>query len=75
MQTIVNIMLIAVAVYFSGGALFTVIFLFRGLNKVDERTHGATVGFKIIIIPGCIVLWPILLRKWMAAANNISKLH
>lgn len=75
MQIIVTIILIAGAVYLSGGALFTVIFLLRGLNKVDERTHGSTAGFKIIIIPGCIVLWPVLLGKWMATVKQHHKLH
>jgi hypothetical protein len=70
MQIIVTIILIAGAVYLAGGVLFTGIFLFRGLHKVDQATKGATIGFKIIIIPGCIVLWPVLLGKWMAAAKQ-----
>ena len=37
----------------------------RGVRKVDEGAHGGTIGFKIIIIPGVIVFWPMLLNKWI----------
>jgi len=61
----VEIILIIVAVYLLVGVLFVIPFLIKGLNKIDEGAHGSTVGFKIIIIPGVIVLWPVLLSKWM----------
>jgi len=61
----VEIILIIVAVYLLVGVLFVIPFLMKGLNKIDEGTHGSTIGFKIIIIPGVIVLWPVLLSKWM----------
>ncbi|CAN5727043.1 hypothetical protein BH10BAC3_BH10BAC3_05440 [soil metagenome] len=70
MQTIVNIFLSAVAVYVLIGVVFTVLFIFRGLQKVDEGTHGSTLGFKLIIIPGCIALWPVLLRKWIKPTRH-----
>ena len=61
----VEILLMIVAVYLLVGVLFVIPFLIKGLNKVDEGAHGSTIGFKIIIIPGVIVLWPVLLSKWM----------
>ena len=61
----IEIILIIVAVYLLLGVLFVIPFLMKGLNKVDEGAHGSTIGFKIIIIPGVIVFWPVLLSKWM----------
>ena len=61
----VQILLTVAAAYLALGVLFVIPFLMKGLNKVDEGAHGSTIGFKIIIIPGVIVLWPVLLRKWM----------
>ena len=61
----IEILLIIVAVYLLVGVLFVIPFLMKGLNKVDEGAHGSTIGFKIIIIPGVIVFWPVLLSKWM----------
>jgi len=61
----VEILLIIAAIYLLGGVLFVIPFLMKGLNKVDEGANGSTIGFKIIIIPGVIVFWPVLLSKWM----------
>jgi hypothetical protein len=61
----VEILLIIAAIYLLGGVLFVIPFLMNGLEKIDEGAHGSTIGFKIIIIPGVIVFWPVLLSKWM----------
>ena len=66
----VEILLIIAAVYLLMGVLFVIPFLIKGLNKVDEGAHGSTFGFKIIIIPGVIVFWPVLLTKWMKENGN-----
>ena len=60
-----EIVLIIVAVYLLVGVLFVIPFLMKGLNKIDEGAHGSTIGFKIIIIPGVIVFWPVLLKRWV----------
>jgi hypothetical protein len=39
-------------------------FIARGLQKIDEDVPGSSWGFRVIIIPGCILLWPPLLNKW-----------
>jgi hypothetical protein len=62
---IVSLMFIAITVYMVAGFVFTIFFQIKGLSKIDEGVHGATIGFRIIIIPGCIVFWPVLLRKWV----------
>ena len=66
----VEVVLIIVAIYLLMGLLFVIPFLLRGLPKVDEDAHGGTTGFKIIIIPGVIVFWPVLLSKWMKNRNH-----
>ena len=66
----VEIILVIVGTYLVLGVLFVVPFLLRGLIKVDEGAHGGTTGFKIIIIPGVIVFWPLLLSKWRKAVKK-----
>ena len=66
----VEILLIIAAIYLLGGVLFVIPFLMNGLEKIDEGAHGSTIGFKIIIIPGVIVFWPVLLRKWVKSNLN-----
>ena len=59
-----EILLIIVAIYLVLGVLFVFPFLMKGLNTVDEGANGSTIAFKINIIPGVIVFWPVLLSKW-----------
>ena len=66
----VKIILIIALVYLLLGVLFVIPFLIKGLSKVDEGTHDSTIGFKIIIIPGVIVFWPVLVSKWMKKTLN-----
>jgi len=65
--TIVSFFLIAIAVYLFAGIVFTIFFQAKGLSKIDEGVHGSSWGFRIIIIPGCIIFWPVLLEKWIKA--------
>ena len=50
-------------VYLAGGVLFAIFFLTKGLEKTDTAAHGSGLGFRLIILPGTIVLWPVLLNK------------
>jgi len=65
LTTIVSVFLVAITAYLIAGIVFTIFFQAKGLSKIDEGVHGSSWGFRIIIIPGCIVLWPVLLKKWI----------
>ena len=65
LQIIVAILLIIVALYLICGLLISFFFLAKGLQEIDEGTHGTGIGFRVIILPGMIVFWPVLLKKWL----------
>jgi hypothetical protein len=69
-MTIVTILLIIVAVYLVAGLVFAIPFVIKGVTKIDEGAHGSTWGFRIIIIPGTIVFWPLLLKRWLKVSNK-----
>ena len=69
LQLVVTIFLGLIAAYLIVGLLFTAVFLARGLQKIDEDVPGSSFGFRIIIIPGCVLLWPVLWRKWKKAVK------
>jgi hypothetical protein len=52
-----------VVFYLVVGACFSIPFLTRWIVMVDESARETSCGFKILILPGCIVFWPVLLRK------------
>lgn len=69
-MNIVSFLLLLVAVYLTLGLVFAVPFVIKGINKIDEGAHGSTWGFRILIIPGTIVFWPLLLRRWLRVLNK-----
>ncbi|HXL58364.1 MAG TPA: hypothetical protein VN958_19010 [Chitinophagaceae bacterium] len=65
---LVEIFLVITAIYLACGFVFMIPFIIKGVDVIDEGAHGSSIGFRIIIIPGTIVFWPVLLRKWMKKA-------
>ena len=67
---IATIILYIAAVYLVSGCLFMIPFIIKGVDRIDEGAHGSSIGFRIIIIPGVIVFWVVLLRKWMKISKR-----
>ncbi len=57
-------------IYLACGFIFMIPFVIKGVNAIDEAAHGSSAGFRIIIIPGTIVFWPVLLKKWIKAEKK-----
>jgi len=66
---LVYITLIILAVYLFAGLIFAIPFIIRGITKIDEGAQGSKWGFRVIIIPGTMVFWPLLLKKWLKASK------
>ncbi len=59
-----------VAAYLAAGVVFALAFLFRGIERVDPAAHGARWGFRALIAPGVVALWPLLARRWWSAVRG-----
>ncbi|HBY62213.1 MAG TPA: hypothetical protein DEH78_20525 [Solibacterales bacterium] len=53
--------------YAIAGVLFGVAFVARGAEKIDPAARGASLGFRLLILPGSAALWPLLLVRWLRA--------
>jgi hypothetical protein len=60
------ILLIGLAYIFCGLAV-GVPFVLRGVDRVDEAARGASIGFRLLILPGTVALWPWMVTRWMRA--------
>jgi hypothetical protein len=69
---IVNILLVVVGIYLVLGFVFAIPFVIKGAQKIDPSANGGSIGFRIIIIPGTMVFWPFLLKKWIKASKHHS---
>lgn len=52
------------------GLAFAVPFQARGLVRVDPAARGGTFGFRALILPGVVALWPLLLVRWLRAGGR-----
>jgi len=46
------------------GLTTAVIFLTVGIDRIDDDARGAYV-FRILLIPGIILIWPMVLLRWI----------
>jgi hypothetical protein len=47
------------------GVLVGVVFLFMGIDQVDDSAHRA-YAFRPLLLPGLTLLWPFVLLRWYA---------
>lgn len=47
------------------GVLFAAAFITVGVSHVDPVAKGAGAGFRLIVFPGVVVMWPLLLGRWI----------
>lgn len=62
-----------VAAYGLVGFVFAIAFVLRGAAKIDHAAKSSPWSFRLMILPGAAVLWPVLLVKWMRAKKNTEK--
>lgn len=65
METVINSLLLVGGIYLAMGLIFSLFFLWKGVEKVDENTQGAGLFFKLLLLPGMCAFWPLFLKKWI----------
>ena len=63
-------LLILLGIYLACGLLFAVPFALFGVKKIDSHAAQGSWGFRLLVIPGTLAFWPLLLRRW---ANGLSE--
>lgn len=70
-MVVIGIILFVIEAYFALGLLFSIPFVVKGVTVIDPDGAGGTKWtFRLIIIPGSIVFWPLLLKKWINAKRS-----
>lgn len=65
MVTFAHILVFATAAYVGLGLLFASAFVTTGVGRIDPSAVHAPIGFRVVIIPGTIALWPLLAIRWV----------
>lgn len=61
----VELALLVLAAYVAFGLVFAVAFVTAGVQRIDAEARGAGAGFRLLIFPGSVAFWPLLLRRWL----------
>lgn len=57
-------LLILGGVYLVCGLVFAVPFVLLGVKRIDPHAAQGSWGFQLVIFPGVMAFWPLLLRRW-----------
>ncbi|MEM1120855.1 MAG: hypothetical protein AAGJ18_10435 [Bacteroidota bacterium] len=63
-ENIVLTLINLTGLYLLLGFVFSLLFLWKGLEKVDEGAKGTSRFFKLLLVPGLCVFWVLFLKKW-----------
>jgi hypothetical protein len=53
------------SIYVAVGLAFAAAFVAFGVSRVDPAASGTSWAFRLLLVPGCAALWPILARLWL----------
>ena len=66
-RVLVSFIVESIAIYALLGLAFAVGFAARGAATIDPVARGASWGFRILVVPGAALLWPLLAWRWWSA--------
>lgn len=56
-------MLLALAAH-AGIGLIASAFILSRISRFDDQALGSSIIFRLLILPGMLVFWPLFLRRW-----------
>jgi membrane protein implicated in regulation of membrane protease activity len=63
-------LLIVLGIYLLCGLVFAVPFVVVGVKRIDPHALHGSWGFRLLIFPGAMALWPLLLRRWLSGIHE-----
>jgi len=64
LKTVLEIVVFIATVYVSVGVVFSILFLWKGVYKVDPATKKMSFWAKSLLFPGVIFFWIFFIKKW-----------
>ena len=66
-EHVVEFLVESAMIYAVVGLLFAIAFAWRGAGVVDAVARHPTLGFRALVVPGAMLLWPLLAMRWWRA--------
>jgi uncharacterized membrane protein len=67
--------LLIFGVYCAIGLVFGLLFVFFGVGRADAAAKGSSWLFRLAILPGVILLWPIVLGRFLSGYQVNKDIH
>jgi len=67
---IAAVFLIILGTYLACGLLVAIPFVLVGARKIDPHAAHGSWGFRMLIVPGTMIFWPLLLRRWLLGVHS-----
>jgi hypothetical protein len=65
-----SVILYGLAMYAAAGVVTALAFVSVGLARVLHPPMPATLGARILLLPGAFALWPYILLRWCKARSR-----
>lgn len=65
------ILLTLLAAYAALGVLVAAAFVLGGVDRIDPAAHHSW-AFRVLLLPGLVLLWPLVLKRWRERAGGIE---
>ncbi len=69
-EAIAILFVYALYVYTALGVGFAIAFVTVGVKRIDSQAIGSSVGFRVLIFPGSVAFWPLLLHRWITGKGE-----
>ncbi len=66
-------LLIACGIYLACGFVFAISFVLVGVKRIDPHAARGSWGFRVLIVPGTVFLWPLLAKRWFSGADGTKR--
>jgi hypothetical protein len=60
-----SLILTVLGVYMAVGLIFGVAFIILGASKIDTASIKMPIRVRLLILPGVMLLWPLMMAKWI----------
>ena len=57
-------------VYLAIGLAFALLFVTRWVGRVDPSARAGSWGFRLLVIPGSVLLWPLLVSRLLRGSTE-----
>lgn len=71
-ETVFAVLVKVAAIYVACGLVVAVLFLARWGKTFDPSAAHGSWGFRVLVVPGIVALWPVILAKVPAVARGGS---